>query len=342
MSLLVDLFGYLSIVLHGLTIVAQSMAVGGVLFLLFLARPFAAGLPDGAGLARRTAVIAGWSAAGAGGVRGADRRHAVGRADGHAGPAGGRRDRRELRRGRAGEDGGGARCWPACMFARRPAPAAPLLGLVAPSSWPRRPLPPTPSPGCRTSGVLLAASALHILGAAIWIGGIPCFVMALGRLRDGAAFRRVGARFSRMSMAGVGCILLSASAFSVLYVGSWRAVYGTAYGVMVGGQGGDVRRPAAAGPGQLPGGGAAARRPADARAADAAVRRGGGRDRLLHLLRGGLADLRAARRGPDAGPGDVARDRRAEHAADAAPGVARPRRAGAAGAAGASWTRMRR
>jgi putative copper resistance protein D len=29
MSLLIDLFGYLSIVLHGLTIVAQSMAVGG-------------------------------------------------------------------------------------------------------------------------------------------------------------------------------------------------------------------------------------------------------------------------------------------------------------------------
>ena len=62
MSLLVDLFGYLSIVLHGLVIVAQSMALGGVLFLLALARPFAPILPDGAALARRTARIAGWSA----------------------------------------------------------------------------------------------------------------------------------------------------------------------------------------------------------------------------------------------------------------------------------------
>ena len=62
MALLVDLFGYLSIVLHGLTIGAQSMAVGGVLFLLGLARPFAATLPDGAALARRTGVVAGWSA----------------------------------------------------------------------------------------------------------------------------------------------------------------------------------------------------------------------------------------------------------------------------------------
>ena len=62
MSLLVDLFGYLSIILHGLVIVAQSMALGGVFFLLFLARPFAANLPDGVGLVRRTARIAGWSA----------------------------------------------------------------------------------------------------------------------------------------------------------------------------------------------------------------------------------------------------------------------------------------
>jgi copper resistance protein D len=39
MELLVDLFGYLSIVVHGLTILSQSVALGGVLFLVFLARP---------------------------------------------------------------------------------------------------------------------------------------------------------------------------------------------------------------------------------------------------------------------------------------------------------------
>ena len=41
MSLLIDLFGYLSIILHGLTIIAQSTALGGVFFIAFLARPFA-------------------------------------------------------------------------------------------------------------------------------------------------------------------------------------------------------------------------------------------------------------------------------------------------------------
>ena len=37
-----------------------------------------------------------------------------------------------------------------------------------------------------------------------------------------------------MSMAGVACILVSAATFSVFYIGSWGAFYGTAYGVMVG------------------------------------------------------------------------------------------------------------
>ena len=53
MALLVDLFGYLGIILHGLAIIAQSMALGGVLFLILLARPFAPQL--GSDLAARTA-----------------------------------------------------------------------------------------------------------------------------------------------------------------------------------------------------------------------------------------------------------------------------------------------
>ena len=238
MSLLVDLFGYLSIILHGLVIVAQSMALGGVLFLLFLARPFAPGLPDGAGLVRRTAQIAGWSALGLvvgealtvgiqaavlmqtvdlplSGVIGAD--FAV-----------------------AGLVKVAASLLLAGVLLSRPGAAgkrgvdkAALLALCAVVLAAAT---ATTHAAARLEDedVLLAASALHILGAAIWVGGIPCFVMALSRLRDGGSFRRVGARFSRMSMAGVLCILVSAACFSVLYIGSWPAAYGTAYGVMVG------------------------------------------------------------------------------------------------------------
>ena len=236
MTLLVDLFGYLSIVLHGLVIVAQSMAVGGALFLLALARPFAAGLPDGVGLVRRTAGIAAWSALAL----------AVGEAVTVAMQV-------------------------AVLMATLELPASGVIGasfavaglvkmaaalLLAGVLWRRAPggtagdrvallalcavvigaATATTHAAARLEdgGVLLVASALHILGAAIWIGGIPCFLMMLGRLHDGASFRLVGARFSRMSMAGVGCILVSATTFSVFYIGSWAGVYGTAYGVMVG------------------------------------------------------------------------------------------------------------
>src|SRR4051794_15532245 len=63
MALFLDLFGYLSVVLHGLTIVAQSLALGGVVFLLLLAIPLSAELgPAGASIRRGTARVAARSA----------------------------------------------------------------------------------------------------------------------------------------------------------------------------------------------------------------------------------------------------------------------------------------
>ena len=232
MTLLVDLFGYLSIILHGLVIVAQSMALGGTIFLLVLARPFAPALPDAPTLIRRTAQIAGWSAIGLAAGEGLTvamqcavltatldlpLSNVLGAGFAVAG----------IVKLTAALLLGGL-----LLGARRPH-AAPLLALclivlgaaVATTHAVAR-LDDVP--------ILVAASALHILGAAIWVGGIPCFVMALGQLHDGAAFRRVGARFSRMSMAGVACILVSATIFSVIYIGSPEAFYGTAYGVMAG------------------------------------------------------------------------------------------------------------
>ena len=83
------------------------------------------------------------------------------------------------------------------------------------------------------SAPLLVVEALHQLGAAIWVGGIPSFIMALARVHDGIAWRQISVRFSRMSMVGVACILVSGVTMSLAYIGSWEAVYGTAYGVMV-------------------------------------------------------------------------------------------------------------
>ena len=63
MGLLIDLFGYLSIVIHGLTITAQSMALGGVLFIALLLRPIVARLGSaGQGIERTCIAITAWSA----------------------------------------------------------------------------------------------------------------------------------------------------------------------------------------------------------------------------------------------------------------------------------------
>jgi len=75
---------------------------------------------------------------------------------------------------------------------------------------------------------------LHQFGAAIWVGGIPCFLLALSRVQNAQSWRLIGARFSRMSIAGVACIVTSGMAMCLGYIGDWDVFFGTAYGVMVG------------------------------------------------------------------------------------------------------------
>ncbi|HUZ65573.1 MAG TPA: CopD family protein [Acetobacteraceae bacterium] len=236
MGLLVGLFGYLGIILNGLGLIAQSAALGGVLFLVLLARPFASALgdsaPEGVGaLVRRdSARIAGWAAlvlivcqAGSVALSGA-----VLAAEVHLSVPAVLSAPFAL----SGLVQIAAALALAVLLAAGRTPSALLVALVAvdlaAATF-------TTHGASRLSGraLLMGAEGLHQFGAAIWIGGLPCFVAALARCRDGAAFRRVGARFSRMSMAGVGCILLSGIAMSVVFVGSLQGFYGTAYGVMV-------------------------------------------------------------------------------------------------------------
>jgi putative copper resistance protein D len=235
MSLLIDLFGYLSVLIHGLTIVGQSMSLGGVLFLVFLARPFQRELgATGADMARRTRQIALWSAVGLVvceaatiALQGAV---LVGTLDNEG--------------------------WLNVLSAEfalsglvKIAGALIIIGMLA---WHGEEAASSVLIGAVV--VVLAAATLtthanarlddrlplvlveglHQLGAAIWIGGIPSFLMALNRCHDGQQWRRVGKRFSQMSMIGVGCIIVSGSVMSWFYIGSFAGFYGTAYGVMVG------------------------------------------------------------------------------------------------------------
>jgi putative copper resistance protein D len=232
MDLLVDLFGYLSIIVHGLTILSQSMALGGALFLAFLARPLAPRLRQSA-IAAGTARIAGYAAIAL----------LLSEAATVALQAAVLMDTVDLGLWDVLSAGfaiaGMVKIVAAASMAavllgmRERAPVLPLLALTL-IELAAATLTTHAAARLDSRFWLLVVEGLHQLGAAIWIGGIPCFLLALSRVRDGAAFRLVGARFSRMSMIGVACILVSGITMSLLYIGSWQGFYGTAFGVMVG------------------------------------------------------------------------------------------------------------
>ena len=82
------------------------------------------------------------------------------------------------------------------------------------------------------SALLASATAAHELGAALWLGGLPCFYLALAQISDAEMAVRIGRRYSAMAIAGVTLIAAGAVIFSLRYIGSPSAVYGTAYGAM--------------------------------------------------------------------------------------------------------------
>ena len=232
MDLLVDLFGYLSIIVHGLTILTQSMALGGALFLVLLARPLAPRLGSSQ-IATGTARIAGYAAlalllseAATVALQAAVLMDTVDLS------------LREVLTADFAVAGmvktvAAASMAVMLLLLRERAPTIPLLALTA-IELAAATLTTHAAARLDNRGWLLVVEGLHQLGAAIWIGGIPCFLLALAKVRDGAGFRLVGARFSRMSMAGVACILVSGITMSLMYIGSWSGFYGTAFGVMVG------------------------------------------------------------------------------------------------------------
>jgi len=228
-ALLIDLFGYLSIILHGLTVTAQSMALGAVLFLALLAP--ALGSPA-APILRGTVRIAAWSALALVLCEGAtvalQTAVLVGTVDLPVGNV------LEANFAVAGlvKTAAAALLLAVLLLRGRRAPVSVLLVLVV-VELAAATLTTHAAARLGNRAPLLAVEFLHQFGAAIWIGGIPCFLLALGYAGDGAAWRRIGARFSRMSMAGVGCIVLSGITMCVAYIGDWPGFYGTAYGVMV-------------------------------------------------------------------------------------------------------------
>lgn len=87
----------------------------------------------------------------------------------------------------------------------------------------------------RISGrpLLVTLTAIHEGATGLWVGGLPFLVLALFRNKDSDARWYVTERFSRLALLSVALIVISGLAMSLIYIGSWHAVLGTAYGVMV-------------------------------------------------------------------------------------------------------------
>ncbi len=80
---------------------------------------------------------------------------------------------------------------------------------------------------------LSSMTALHYLTTASWIGGLPYLLLALKRVPEAAVKAHVVRNFSRLAMVSVALLFAAGLAMSLAYVGSWDALYGTAYGAMV-------------------------------------------------------------------------------------------------------------
>src|SRR6202011_464385 len=89
-------------------------------------------------------------------------------------------------------------------------------------------------------GILhLAADALHLFAASIWIGGLVSLVLLLSagrrdRSSAGASFaRHATERFSTMGIAAVVVVLATGIVNTWILVGSWHALIVTGYGQLL-------------------------------------------------------------------------------------------------------------
>jgi putative copper resistance protein D len=233
MALLLDIFGFLSVVLRGLVLTAQSLTIGGIVFLALLAYPLRRALGvSGEAVCRRCCRLLLWSASAfavvelafvllecvvLAGTVGISLAEALGAAFACFGLI-----------------AAAAAALTTALVRRRPGgprvAALPVLALVmllaqAATSHAAAQL--------TARAPLLLADLLHMAAAAAWIGGIPYLLLALRQTGDGRELARIGRRFSLIAMGSVALLIAAGIGMAVPYIGSIDAIYGTAYGVMV-------------------------------------------------------------------------------------------------------------
>ncbi len=233
MSLLLDVFGYLTVILRGLTISAQAFTIGGIVFLNLVAWPFEERLGAAGGeIVRRSRRLIGWSALAL----------VLAEASFLAMQGAVLMDTAELTIAETiGADFAIAslvKIAAGTLIALLAALGSGRQGRIALAALAALVLGGSVATSHAVARLddpllLIVTESLHEIAAAVWIGGIPYFLLALHRIFDGGQWRLVGKRFSQMSMASVAVLLAAGLTLAYLYVGSFAALYGTAYGVML-------------------------------------------------------------------------------------------------------------
>jgi putative copper resistance protein D len=81
--------------------------------------------------------------------------------------------------------------------------------------------------------LLTFLTGLHQLATAAWIGGLPYLLISLKCESDPQVRQRITANFSQLALISVALLFAGGFGLSLAYVGSWSALYGTTYGAMV-------------------------------------------------------------------------------------------------------------
>jgi putative copper resistance protein D len=233
MALLLDIFGFLSVVLRGLVLSAQSLVIGGIVFLGLVVGPVAAKLGVGgeAATARGRRLLF-WSTLALACAElvfiGLESVVLAGTMDIPLATAFGASF---ARFGLVAAAAAAALAFVARgVFTR--ARVAVLLGLAL-AALAAQVATSHAAAQVDSRAALLIADFLHMAAAAAWIGGIPYFLLALYGTDDGRANGLVGRRFSLLLIWTVAVLVAAGLVMAVDYVGSVEAIYGTAYGVMV-------------------------------------------------------------------------------------------------------------
>jgi putative copper resistance protein D len=221
---LLDIFALLSVLLRGMTLAFEALTVGGVIFLLAIAKQ-AAGAPLTGRLSRLLIRSSALLAVTQISFIAANSAILMGSSD---------LAWREIR-------GAGF-----CIAGAMMVVGAVMVGLFTSTRFAKAVTP-------IGSGLILAGAVMtshsvarlehrwelaaftlaHHIATAAWIGGMPYLLLSFRQAPDRAAVVAITNRFSRMAMISVAVLASAGLALGLLYIGSTAALVGTTYGIML-------------------------------------------------------------------------------------------------------------